>query len=128
MLALGVALLCVQAKLGLVPFDMAEAETEIVSGPLIEYSGDGARTLQADEEHAPLCAAFFLMIALLGRPPVERHARLCTGFSNSWGLVAVVTVIRNTNPRVRIDQAVRFFWGRVTVAAAVAVVLAFLGK
>ena len=28
-----------QAKLGLVPFDAAEAETEIMAGPYIEYSG-----------------------------------------------------------------------------------------
>jgi NADH-quinone oxidoreductase subunit H len=34
-----VAILCMQAKLGLVPFDIAEAETEIISGPFIEYSG-----------------------------------------------------------------------------------------
>src|SRR3989338_2779398 len=34
-----VMLLCVQAKLGFIPFDMPEAETEIESGPYIEYSG-----------------------------------------------------------------------------------------
>jgi len=39
MLAFLVALLCVQAKLGFVPFDIAEAETEVASGVLIEYSG-----------------------------------------------------------------------------------------
>jgi NADH-quinone oxidoreductase subunit H len=39
MLAFLVALLCVQAKLGFVPFDMAEAETELGSGVLMEYSG-----------------------------------------------------------------------------------------
>ena len=40
-LALVVAILCMQAKLALVPFDIPEAETEITSGPLIEYSGSG---------------------------------------------------------------------------------------
>jgi len=44
------------------------------------------------------------------------------------GLVALITVIRNTNPRVRIDQAVRFFWGPMTIIAIIAVVLAILGK
>jgi NADH-quinone oxidoreductase subunit H len=39
-----------------------------------------------------------------------------------------VTVIRNTNPRVRIDQAVRFFWGPMTVLAAIAVALALIGR
>ncbi|MBM3315472.1 NADH-quinone oxidoreductase subunit H, partial [candidate division WOR-3 bacterium] len=34
-----IMLLVVQAKLGYVPFDMAEAEQEIMSGVLVEYSG-----------------------------------------------------------------------------------------
>ncbi|MCU0613013.1 MAG: NADH-quinone oxidoreductase subunit H, partial [Candidatus Eisenbacteria bacterium] len=38
-LAALVALVCVQAKMGLVPFDMAEAETELMGGILVEYSG-----------------------------------------------------------------------------------------
>ena len=32
-------LFCIQAKLAFVPFDMAEAETEITEGIFIEYSG-----------------------------------------------------------------------------------------
>ena len=42
-------------------------------------------------------------------------------------IVAVIIVIKNTNPRVRIDQAVCFFWGPVTVMAIIAVVLAIRG-
>ena len=43
------------------------------------------------------------------------------------GVVAVITVIRNTNPRVRIDQALRFFWGPVTGIAVIAALLALNG-
>jgi NADH-quinone oxidoreductase subunit H len=39
----------------------------------------------------------------------------------------VTIVIRNTTPRVRIDQAVRFFWGPVSLVAALAVTLAWMG-
>ncbi|MFC1461896.1 respiratory chain complex I subunit 1 family protein, partial [Verrucomicrobiota bacterium] len=38
-LALVVAILCMQAKLTLVPFDAPEAETELAGGAYIEYSG-----------------------------------------------------------------------------------------
>jgi len=42
-------------------------------------------------------------------------------------LVAITIVLRNTTPRVRTDQAVRFFWGPVSVVAILAVTLAWLG-
>jgi len=43
-------------------------------------------------------------------------------------ILFLIVVIKNTNPRVRIDQAVRFFWGPVTAIAMTSVVLALLGK
>jgi NADH-quinone oxidoreductase subunit H len=37
-------------------------------------------------------------------------------------------VIKNTNPRVRIDQAVRFFWRIPATLAIIAVALALSGR
>lgn len=126
-LALAVALLCVQAKLGLVPFDIAEAESEIIGGPLIEYSGTALALFKLMKNMLLFVLPFFLMVLYLGGFRTDGlHAAY--GFLKFIGLVALITVIRNTNPRVRIDQAVRFFWGPVTLAAAAAVVLALLGK
>ena len=42
-------------------------------------------------------------------------------------LIVLVTLIRNTNPRLRIDQTVRFFWFRLTPAGVLAVILALYG-
>ena len=42
-------------------------------------------------------------------------------------IVVIIVLIKNTNPRVRIDQAVRFFWGPVTVLAIIGMVLAIVG-
>jgi NADH-quinone oxidoreductase subunit H len=42
-------------------------------------------------------------------------------------IVTIIVLIKNTNPRVRIDQAVRFFWGPVTVLAIIGMVLAIVG-
>jgi len=125
-LSLIVALLCVQAKLGLVPFDVAEAETEIVSGPLIEYSGTALALFRLMKNMLLFVLPFFLIIVYMGGLRVE-------GIQWLWsilkfvGLLVLITVIRNTNPRVRIDQAVRFFWGPVTVLASIAVILAMMG-
>jgi len=43
-------------------------------------------------------------------------------------VVVLMVVIKNTNPRLRIDQAVRFFWGVLVPIALVAVVLAAYGR
>ena len=42
-------------------------------------------------------------------------------------LLLVVILVRNTAPRVRVDQALRFFWGPVTAVAVGAVALSALG-
>ncbi len=125
-LALVVAILCMQAKLGLVPFDIAEAETEIVGGPLIEYSGSGLAVYRLMKNMLLFTLPFFLMILFMGGLRLD-GMHLVYGILKYVGLVALATVIRNTNPRVRIDQAVRFFWGRMTLLAFVAVLLALRG-
>lgn len=125
-LALIVVIMCVQAKLALVPFDIPEAETEIVEGPIVEYSGPGLAIFKLMKNMLLFTLPFFVMILFFGGIRLD-------GINILWsileyvGLVAIITVIRNTNPRVRIDQAVRFFWGPMTVIAVVAVILAIKG-
>lgn len=126
-LALIVTLMCVQAKLALVPFDIPEAETELAGGVLIEYSGTGLAVYKLMKNMLLFTLPFFLMILFMGGLRFD-GIHLLYGVLKYVGLVALVTVIRNTNPRVRIDQAVRFFWGPMTVIAVIAVVLALLGK
>jgi len=125
-IALVVAIMCMQAKLALIPFDMPEAETEITSGPLIEYSGSGLALYRLMKNMLLFAIPFFLMIIFMGGLRLDGW-HLLAGIGKYVGLVALVTVIRNTNPRVRIDQAVRFFWGPMTFLAIVAVLLAFRG-
>ena len=116
-----VAIFCMQAKLGLVPFDASEAETEIMGGTYIEYSG-------------MLLAIFKLTkTMLMAALPLFLITLFWQGFNflSIWKYVVLLVIIilmRNTNPRVRIDQAVRFFWGKMTMLAGLAVLLAMLGK
>jgi NADH-quinone oxidoreductase subunit H len=125
-LSLIVAILCMQAKLALVPFDIPEAETEITSGPLIEYSGTALAIYRLMKNMLLFVLPFLLIILFMGGLRID-GIHLLNGALKYVGLVALVTVIRNTNPRVRIDQAVRFFWGPVTAIAIVAVLLALKG-
>jgi len=127
MLAFLAALLCVQAKLGFVPFDMAEAETELGSGVLIEYSG--ALLAVWKVMHAVMLVALplFLVTVFLGGFGT-------TGWSLVWGIgkyvliVVLLILIKNTNPRVRIDQAMKFFWVYCGIALVAAIILATIGS
>lgn len=126
-LALIVAIICMQAKLALVPFDIPEAETEIVGGPLIEYSGSGLAIYRLMKNMLMFTVPFFLIIVFMGGLRFN-GIHLLYGGLEYIGLVALMTVIRNTNPRVRIDQAVKFFWGPMTIIAIIAIILALLGR
>jgi NADH-quinone oxidoreductase subunit H len=126
-LALIVVVMCVQAKLALVPFDIPEAETELAGGALVEYSGSGLAIFKLMKNMLLCVLPLFVMILFMGGIRLD-GVHLLYGILKYVGVVALITVIRNTNPRLRIDQAVRFFWGPMTVIAVIAVVLAFLGK
>lgn len=126
-LALIVAIICMQAKLALVPFDIPEAETEISGGVLIEYSGSGLAIYRLMKNMLLFTVPFFLIIVFMGGLRFD-GIHLLYGVLKYISLVALMTVIRNTNPRVRIDQAVKFFWGPMTIIAIIAIILALLGR
>jgi len=115
-----VMIFCMQAKLGLVPFDASEAETEIIAGTCIEYSGMLLAILKLTKTMLMVALPLFL-ITLFWQG---------FGFLSLWKyviLLVIIILIRNTNPRVRIDQAVRFFWGKMTLLSIIAVLLAIKG-
>jgi NADH-quinone oxidoreductase subunit H len=126
-LAFFVSLLCIQAKLGYVPFDIAESETELASGVLIEYSGALLAIWKIMQAMMLVALPMFVVMAFLG------------GFGSSIGsiiggvlkyvlVVVLVVLIKNTNPRVRIDQAMRFFWVFCGLVLSIAVILALIGN
>jgi NADH-quinone oxidoreductase subunit H len=127
-IAFVIALLCMQAKLAKVPFDAPEAETEIMAGAYIEYSGALLGLFKLTQWMMMFAVPFFLMMLFIG----------AVNWQQSWlnlvwaaliyiGILLFITLVRNTNPRLRIDQIMKFFWARVTPFAIIAVVLAFLG-
>lgn len=122
-LAFIVAIFCMQAKLGFVPFDASEAEQEIMAGVLIEYSG------------LPLAVFKLTKAMLLYTMPLFLITLFWAGDLNSLALIGkyvallvIIILIKNTNPRLRIDQILKFFWGPMTVLSIVAVGLALMGK
>jgi NADH-quinone oxidoreductase subunit H len=125
-LALVAAIVCQQAKIGMSPFDIAEAETEINGGPLLEYSGPPLAAFKFTRMIMLLIMPVLLITLFWGgiafSPP-----GILSGVGKVLVLVTVAVLIKNTNPRLRIDQALRFFRGPVTILAAAALVLALIG-
>ncbi len=127
-LALMVVIIAMQAKLGLVPFDVAEAETEIMGGAFVEYSGSPLAVFKLTKIMMLFTLPVFVVVMFMGGINVNAGiGALVWGILKYVLLLVLIVVIRNTSPRVRVDQAVRFFWGKATVLAVISVVLAFLG-
>lgn len=122
-IALGVAILCMQAKLGIAPFDIAEAEQEIMAGTLIEYSGIPLAIFKLTKACLLYTMPILLIILFIGNDLSPLFIAL-----KFIAMLIIIILVKNTNPRLRIDQALRFFWGPATLLALVAVVLALFGQ
>jgi len=121
-LAFIVTIFCMQAKLGFVPFDIAEAEQEIMAGTFIEYSGLPLAIFKLTRATLLYTIPLLLIVLFWGR-----NLTPLVLIGKYIALLVIIILIKNTNPRLRIDQALRFFWGPVTILAVVAVILAILG-
>jgi len=116
-----VTLVYLPAKLGVGAFDIPEAECELIAGPYTEYSG------------APLAAFKLIRAMLMAVLPVFIITLFAGSAWNPWAILWFVLILvalivfKNTNPRLRIDQALRFFWGPLLVLSLVGITLAAVG-
>jgi NADH-quinone oxidoreductase subunit H len=117
---------CIQAKLALVPFDMPEAEAEITEGIYIEYSGAAYAMIKL-AKYIMLLILPALVIALLMNGFMLKGAGIAWAVVKVLGVVLILTLIRNTNPRIKIKQAVNFFLVWMNLLVIAAIVLTFLG-
>ena len=100
------------AELNRTPFDVAEAESEIIAGYHIEYSGVKFALIQAAEFGATLAASALIVTLFLSgwSGPASSYIGWL------WFLLKVVAVVfvfiwvRATFPRLRIDQLMAFAW------------------
>ena len=120
-----IAIFCIQAKLGRIPFDLAEAETELGSGILMELSGTVLAAYELSQAIALFGLSFFIIILFWGG--VSGVMGILWAVLKYLLIMVLLILIKNTNPRVRIDQAMKYFWGLMTGGAIIAGILAYLG-
>ena len=127
LIMLAVMLLSFQAFVQRVPFDIAEAETELMEGPLMEYSGPKLALFKY-AQMIRLVIHSSLFVALFA--PWGSGLGFPLGWLLFWakvaGLVLFVTIVAATHARYRIDQAIRYF-AALLAAALAALVLASYG-
>jgi NADH-quinone oxidoreductase subunit H len=117
------ALAVMQAKLGMVPFDQPEAETELTGGVVLEYSGPPLAVLRLTRAMLLFLLPFFLITVFWGGVRLSGWGWLGTPLKFIV-LLVVIVLMRNTNPRLRIEQAMKFFWFIVAPIAVIASALA----
>ncbi len=119
-LGLFIFLIAGLAELGRTPFDIHHAESEVVGGPFVEYSGAHWAVFFLAEYINTFTIAVLIALLFLGgwRWPDMPFAEgsVHTALSAAWLLIktfAVILVIfwiRGTYPRLRIDQLMAFGW------------------
>ncbi len=114
------------ANLGIIPFDIPEAETEVLEGPLVEYSGPALglfKLMSAVKSVVVLGLGLTLFFPLVPEGPLGLVVWLLEDFVL---MLLGVTALRVGIGRMRIDQAVSFFlkWPLVAALASLAVVVA----
>jgi formate hydrogenlyase subunit 4 len=120
-------LLALQAFVAKQPFDIAEAEIEVLEGPFIEYSGPDYGLfryymMMKQMFYAWLFVAVFLPFLQTGSYAGDILAQL----AGTFVVFVLIAVVGATNPRLRIDQAVKIYALLILVALA-AVGLAVAG-
>ncbi|MFB0920589.1 MAG: NADH-quinone oxidoreductase subunit H [Oscillospiraceae bacterium] len=121
-------LCCIPGTIGVVPFDLPEAETELAEGPLLEYSGAGLAVFKITGSLKILVMSA-LTVALF----------FPSGIGSFWLLNLVwfifkclvvsffsITLVRATRARMRLDQAYKFFLIYPTSLALISLVLTLL--
>ena len=124
---LGVLVFSLQAFLGRVPFDTAEAETEIMEGPVMEYSGPKLALFKyARMSKMFVYSALFVALFAPWGNGLVYPLSLAIFLAKVFGVVLMVTLIAATHARYRIDQAVRYYAGLFALSL-VALVFAVKG-
>ncbi len=125
----GIALVALLGKLERVPFDIPEAETEIVAGSFTEYSGRllAIFRLAIDIEMvvgSALVAAVFLPFGL----GLGVYLGSLLFLVKVMLVVGILTVLRTVMARLRIDQMIDFCWKIVAPLAFVQIVVDLVVK
>jgi len=122
-------LLVIPAEVGNHPFDVAEAETEICEGPLIEYSGAPLGIFKLN--HAIkmfIMTALFTALFLGGIDTgiVALNALIVVAISAVVTIICM-TLIHAITARLKVEKVFKFYWTIVSGLALISLILVWIG-
>ena len=122
-------LLVIPAEVGTKPFDVAEAETEICEGPLVEYSGAplGVFKLNTAVKMFIMTSLFTsLFLGGIDTGIVALNAVILVAIDIVITLVCMTT-LNAICARLKIEHLFKFYWTIVAALAAASLILVWLG-
>jgi NADH-quinone oxidoreductase subunit H len=129
MIAFFVAMIALQGKLERVPFDIPEAETEIVAGTFTEYSGRYYAFFRLAIDIEMVVGAAFLAAIFM---PFGFSGNIYTIFLFSMGkiilIILALSVFRSIFARMRIDQMMNFCWKYLLPLSLLQIIIVLLFK
>lgn len=126
-------LLCISAAADVVPFDVSEAKTEIVYGPLVEYGGPYLALFKLAKASSNLSLTFLATTLFFYLPALFNGEALGLCAFIVCLLLALIlwfltiTVPRTVFARVKVGQAFIFYWLVALPLSVIAVILSALG-
>ena len=128
MILAGIALfLAVQAQAGKLPFDIPEADQEIMGGPLVEQSGPRLALLRWTLWAKQLVFAFLLVEIFVPWPRTGWVLPdLLLALVKVMVVLVLVALVDVVNPRLRVEQAMGYYF-RVAISSLAALAFAVIG-
>jgi len=123
-----VSLISIQAELERIPFDIPEAETEIVAGWLTEFTGRKLALMRLANDVKLFLFSSLVVTLYLGGPWFMGQANIAIFLVKVLVVVILTSIIRALFARFRIDQALSVFWKYVIPLSLIQVIMSlFIG-
>jgi NADH-quinone oxidoreductase subunit H len=123
-----IAVVAVQAKLERTPFDIPDAETEIVGGTFTEYSGKKLAVFRLTTDIEMVVASGLLATVFLGGFPGGALLGFVSLVVKTLFVIFLLSLIRALTSRIRIDQVVSFAWRVLAPLAVLQLLVTILVK
>ena len=120
-------LMILPAKVGIAPFDVAEAETEICEGPLVEYSGIYLTLFKLSHGIKSYVMAMLFVALFLGNMFMRFRSTTINLIINTVIIIALsvlinivcLSIVRGSMGRYKTHQMFKFYWTIPTILSVI---------